>query len=283
MTLTSGPRNRASVAQAYALPDRRVRIIADEVLLRWLTARLPSAAGDAAEDNVFRIVDRGGAWGLQEDGRDFVFRGTREAAAVRLLERLNELACFSTGEPTVHSGLVSDDVGRGIWIPAASGGGKSTLTAQLALSGLRYGTDEVVTVGGSGLLTGWPKWLNLKRGSYGVLEQLAPHPDEPVLDDGRWIVPPHRVGRVAGPLVVPTLTVLPQYRAGSGIEIAQITRAEAVAALVPHALNLKRQGLHGVHRLAQAVRRSSICLRVTYGDGWETSQRLIEALGRTPA
>lgn len=244
----------------------------------WITKRLPSAGVLGSDGRAFRLLPAGDSWILEEDGRDYVYRGTRSAVAIRFLERLNELACFTNSALTVHSGLVADGTGRAIWIPAASGGGKSTLTAQLALSGLRYATDEVVLVNEDGELTGWPKWLSLKRGSHRVLPTLAPESDDPIISRSRWMVPPSALGEIVEGPVVAGVVVFPDHRSGAPTEVDKISKAQAVVEIAPQAFNLRRWGVAGIEALASAVARSHVCVRITYSDGWEASQTLLDVL-----
>lgn len=253
-------------------------IVDDRELVDWLAERVPSSDGSDAEATIFRLRRVGDSWVLEEDGRTYVHRGSRSAVAIRLLERLNELACFSNPVLTVHSALVADGAGQAVWIPARSGGGKSTLAAQLFLSGMRYATDEVVTVSEEGVLTGWPKWLTLKRGSHAVLSMLAPASDDAIVSGGRWMVPPSSIGEVVRAPVVGTVIAFPEHRRGEATQVHLISKAEAVAAIVPQAFNLRACGSTGIDALASAVRRSHSCVRITYGDGWEASRLLIDLL-----
>lgn len=247
-------------------------------MLSWISARLPTPVEEQDEAHEFRLRPDGDVWILEETGREYVYRGTRSDVVVRFLERLNELACFTTPALTVHSGLVANESGVGIWIPAASGGGKSTLTGQLAMSGLRYATDEVVTVGEGGELTGWPKWLCLKRGSHEAMRHLTSPRGEPVGTGSRWMVPPRAVGVIADEPLVAGLVAFPRYRSGAATTMEEISKAEAVAEIVPQAFNLRRWGIAGVEALASAVRRSHSRVRITYGDGWDASKVLIDLL-----
>lgn len=268
--------------ERFALPTECVSVVADdEELLQWVRSRLPAADATGGRCRSFRLGLDGDQWMLHEDGWAPVFHGTRDAVAIRLLERLNELACFTNPVVTVHSGLVADGAGRGIWIPAQSGGGKSTLTAQLTSSGLRYATDEAVTVSAGGELTGWPKWIGLKRGSHEVLAALAPDRDEAIDGGDRWMVPPGAVGVVVRSPVRPAVVAFPRHRRG-GCEIEEISRAEALAEIVPQAFNLRRLGRAGIDALASAVRRSHSCLRISYGDGWEAAEQLKDRLTSAP-
>lgn len=257
--------------------------VPDLTLLDWIAERLPRARGAQSPLAEFRLLQDTDSWVLEEDGRSYVHRGTRSDVAVRLLERLNELVCFTNPSLTVHSGLVVDDAGRGLWIPAASGAGKSTLTAQLALSGLRYATDEATAVSAGGTLTGWPKWLGVKPGSQETLRVLAPARGSRIGRSRQWMVPPHAVGTTVGTPVIARIVVLPARQEEGSTRIEVVSRAHTVSAIAPHAFNLQRLGRRGIETLASAVRHSHACVRVAYADGWDASERLIELLDSAPA
>lgn len=243
---------------------------------------MPVAGGEVPHSRTFEWRTVGAAVVLSEDGVELEPARLGSTAALVLLERLNQLACFATPALTVHSGLAADEEGRGVWIAAASGGGKSTLTAQLALSGLRYATDEAVTVSTDGHLSGWARWLCLKRGSQQVLRRLAPDVDDPIEGDGRWMVPPDALGAVERRAVVPGVVAFPRHRPGAVTSVEPISRAAAVAEIVPQVFNLRRHGAEGIDALVAAVRRAHACVRVTYGDGWDAASELAGLLQAAP-
>lgn len=250
----------------------------DATIVDWLRRRLPSLGDGGEGRRTYVLACSDGSWTLREDGVDLGEPVPRDRVLIRLLERLNQIACFTDVRLSVHSGLVADELGRGIWLPASSGGGKTTLTAQLTLSGLRYATDEVVAVRGDGALEGWAKWLSVKAGSQGVLSSLAPDPDDPVGRGSAWFVPPDRVGVIARGPVAPVIIALPTHVSGAVTEVETISKARAVAEIVPQTFNMRQHGSEGIDTLALAAAQARTCVRITYDDGWDAARVLLELL-----
>lgn len=230
----------------------------------------------------FRITPaQDGVWELRCNRSPEIDRGHQSDVIARLLERINVLACFTNKELSVHSGLVADEAGNGIWVIAPSGGGKSTLTAQLALSGLHYLTDELAIVehGDDELLSGWLKWIALKGRSRNLMHQhIAPDVGIRSVSGARWFVPPRALGGSIPHLRVrPALVVLPAYRQGAPTQLQKVSRAYAVESIALQTFRLRSMGPTAIERLAAAVAEST-CLVATYGDGWEAAHRLIDML-----
>lgn len=268
----------------FALPHQTIELSSDDPeLLRWVRLRVPSGSFTVCCSRRFHVSNAGEHWALAEDGATTGPARSRRAIAIRLLERLNQLACFTNPRLAVHSGLVADASGRGIWIPASSGAGKTSLTAQLTMSGLRYSTDEVVAVRDDGRLEGWAKWLSVKEGSQDALRSLTPGHGDPIRHDGAWMVPPTAVGTVTAEPITPIVLTFPDYRPGASTRVEAISRAEALAQLAPEVFNLRLHGSDGVDTLADIVRRTPACVRISYGDGWDAARTLSALLASASA
>jgi len=162
--------------------------------------------------------------------------------------------------PMFHAAALSRD-GATVLVPGKSGAGKTTLAAWLLHRGFAYLTDELVLLEpGTNRVRGFTRPLNLKKGSFAVLEQ---HTDVRFTDymdmesNLGTLVPPQAFGD-GGVLEQADVTalLLPRYRADADFEMVPVPRARAAVALMEclvNAGNLEQHGLPEITRFARSV------------------------------
>jgi hypothetical protein len=212
--------------QADAADDRRA---ADSVLEHLQH----SFAGNA--DAVLRIVRRRGRWLLLRTGTQL--DECRTLAGVAPMLHANTLMLAFTKAPrfaALHAGAVLRD-GQCVVLPAASGHGKSTLTAALVAEGYGYLTDDFVILTEPSIRAcPVPLGLGLKEGSWAVLADRIPALFEQrvhVRADGKRIrylpLPP----AAPNECVPVRALVYPQYRPSATTNYRRIRPAEALTLL----------------------------------------------------
>ena len=156
-----------------------------------------------------------------------------------------------------HAGSVSL-AEQGVILCGQTGTGKSTLVAQLILSGFTYLTDEVVACSlGTSDFSGFARPLVLKSGSKFLWQDAAAHEDVLLLPDGvTWLAPTFLGNGSVRYQTTPKLLIFPHYEANHLLEIRPLSPAESAFQLMQHlvnARNLPQHGLPTVKRLAQTI------------------------------
>jgi hypothetical protein len=169
----------------------------------------------------------------------------------------------------VHAGVVVAPDGNAVVLPAASGGGKTTLTAGLVRAGFDFLSDEMMAIDPVSLrVLPVPRSLFMKPGTFEALGVQPPDVSEAarLLLDGTWPVTPDdlRPGALGGPAPVRTI-VAPTYRPGSKTRIERVSRATGLSDLAGQAFNLEMfGGPAGIELLAEVVRPAA-CYRLAVG------------------
>ena len=270
----------------FAAPSLAVRIqTSDAALARRLAEcfpRLNAVSPQPTPQRHYVLRDRGPSyyptrWLVSAD--DDVLPGAPDAAAAvdALLVDLDGtvIARNSDRALVVHAGAVEVG-GRVAVLPAASGSGKTTMTAACVAAGAAYVTDEAVVIErGSLRVEPYHRPLCVKPGSRQVLVDLTGlwAPEDPLCT---WHVPPAALGKLSAG-GEPAAVVLPHYRPAGGVEVESIPRAEAVLALAGQASYLSQQGPEMLEVLA-AVVRGSTCVRIRYDDARVAAHAVLELL-----
>ncbi len=233
-------------------------------------------AGSIAEAAPHRYTltvspEKTGAVDVRRDD-ELVQRGLTPGSAVDwLVWDVNRLAAELSGEHLLFHAGGLEASGCGILVPAATGSGKSTLTAGLARAGLGYLSDELVAlqldaVGpGPGRLLPYPKPITVKQGSFSVLADLKPEMLEGE-GEGEWQVP---VGggtgrRVGGPCE-PGFVIVPRYDPSAETALAPLSETDAFFTLALHAVNLLAHGQTGSEALGRLA-ADCACYALAYSD-----------------
>lgn len=171
----------------------------------------------------------------------------------------------------LHAGVVADG-DRALVMPALPGSGKSTLTAALALSGLRLLSDEFGVVDlDDGTLHAMLRPAALKNDAIDVIARFAPHatlgPRFPGTRKGTvaHLAPDAASYAARHARAVPVLLAFPQWQAGAATRVEPMARSRAFAKLAMNAFNYDVLGPDAFDAVARLVRGCEVA-RITYGD-----------------
>ncbi len=169
----------------------------------------------------------------------------------------------------VHAGVVLAPDGSAVVLPAASGGGKTTLVAGLVRAGFAFLSDEMAAVDPDArVVIPVPRSMFVKPGTFEALGMSPPEisADARTFLDGTWPVRPEdlRAGSLGGPATVRTV-VAPAYRPGSETTIEPISRAAGLAELARNAFNLEAFGGSRAVRLLGEIVGPAGCYRLAVG------------------
>lgn len=138
-----------------------------------------------------------------------------------------------TDRAVLHAGCAAG-AGGAVVFPGRSGSGKSTLTAALVQRGWAYVADELVGVEQDGTISGYPKSLTLKEGSWPVLGIDNMNADRPSrFDSPIRYVPPGMFGSTpVETSLTPRLVVFPQFSGDLGLDSARLSPGETLVRLI---------------------------------------------------
>lgn len=170
-------------------------------------------------------------------------------------------ASARTGRLLLHAGAVASDH-RAVLLPAASGSGKSMLTAALVSSGLRYLTDDVAAIEATtGMVLPYPKPIAVPLRLRRKLPRAGPLPSGRFAylgDEG--FVTARELGAATGGPTTPGLIVHPQYRPGSPTRATALSPAQGVQLLAEQSFHLPPDPAGALEELAAI---SAGCRRLT--------------------
>lgn len=196
----------------------------------------------------------------------------QDALLETLPSALNRIAERSTRCLALHAGAVSHADGRTVVLPALSGDGKSTLTAELVTSGWNYLSDEAAGIDLVDLhLHPYAKPLVLDATSRQALSL------SPISSVNTTIEELGATAAVDGAGPATTL-ILPVYAPNASPTVTVLGGVDAVAAVAEHALNLRYCGQRGLDALVRLV-ESVPCRRLRHRGG-ASATAMIGALSR---
>jgi len=249
-----------------------------------LFAHLPACPPDQANIQLLAATEPRG-YRLQQPGRGEWRYDDLDALVAAVYLRVSELAyrhadCLFA----LHAAGVVSPHGAGIILAAASGRGKSTLSACLARRGFGFMGDDVLAFGHSDMVTPVPLPITVKSPPAGVLEkdypQLAQLREYRRYGQRVRYLPPPGNSLVGKPPAVRHL-VFPSYQAGS------TARMQAKSAL--EGLSLLLQSGVFIHRLDKPAAVQSLIrllegisiLTLDYGD-IDQAEKLLRELAPHP-
>jgi hypothetical protein len=270
---------RLNASEAWAL-DEGFRVLAygfrirtsskacAELVLRALGAcRSSGIPEDAA---AYELEDGDELSLLVLNGKELLKNAKPGNAFARLVWHvMNNAVAEARHVLVVHAGVVVAPDGNAVVLPAASGGGKTTLTAGLVRAGFDFLSDEMMAIDPESLrVLPVPRSLFVKPGTFEALGLQPPDVSEAArrLLDGSWPVTPDdlRPGALGRPAPVRTI-IAPTYSAGSETRIERVSRAAGLADLATQAFNLELfGGPAGIELLGSVVRPAS-CYRLAVG------------------
>lgn len=218
---------------------------------------------------------------LVQDGFEAGIAESATEALAHLEYLINTAALAALADDLqLHAGAVAARSGAMI-VPGSSGAGKSTLSAALSLSGFAYLSDELALIdAGSARLRAFPKAICLKDGGWmAVRAAFGPIPGAmTALRAGGEAVHYLAAPRPwdSGTTVAARYVLLPRRGRTDGPRLRPHSRAQTVAELARHSLNLPRHGSHGLEVLARLVEGAS-CYTLEYHD-LNSAVRAVESL-----
>ncbi|WP_300369494.1 hypothetical protein [Hydrogenimonas sp.] len=169
-------------------------------------------------------------WQLYFNARKTALPAKRETIPLILQENL--IIAFYQSNPylmAMHAGAVRFG-DRSIILPGASGSGKSTLTAALTTSGFDLYSDEIALLGYDGMLTPIPFCMNIKEGSWKILEMRFDNlctAHEHLRFDGQKVkfLLSDKISKKRGAV---SAVVFPKYRKESACHVEPLTSCETL-------------------------------------------------------
>lgn len=163
----------------------------------------------------------------------------------------------------VHAAVVSWR-GVAIVIPAVSGAGKTTLTAELLRHGAIYCSDEFAVIGPDGLVRPYPQPLGMR--APGSAEQVG----VAAAAFGA------RTARAPLPIAVVALI---RFAKGRRWQVASLTPARAVLEILGHTVSTRRRPARTLGAL-EAACRGAVLLQGVRGDARDAAARLLALVER---
>lgn len=156
--------------------------------------------------------------------------------------------------PVLHAGAVGVH-GEAVLFPGRSGSGKSTLVSSLVQGGAPYVADELLAIRTPTQITGYPKAITLKEGSWTALGMERPDvADERFRSTVAYVRHEHFFDREPLLELAPRAIVFPTFDPGSPASERALSAGEATTILAGCAyLPLSSQGFLTLARLAASV------------------------------
>jgi hypothetical protein len=158
----------------------------------------------------------------------------------------------------IHAGLVSNKTGC-ILIPGNSGSGKSSVTTWLMCNGMRYHTDELVSIRlSTHELNAFTRPLNIKSGGLDAVKSLFDYEsvEDRILTSRMSTMIPHRLVNPDFSSEIPALThvLFPKYIADSKSELIRLSGAEAGLEMMRSNVIARNLPSHGFAQVTRLVR-----------------------------
>ena len=244
----------------------------------------PSSEGASVELDVEerRTEDNSVRYLLRQQGREVAAFGSASDALLYVSNLINTNAAMSLRSSLLlHAGVVAHG-DAGVLLPGASGAGKSTLVAALCLNGFRYLSDDLGVLEIESLvLRPFLKAICLKEGGWTTLVAAFGMPAASVLSalaDGqtlRYLAAPDACSPSAS---VRVRYVMVPFRRPGPVSLTRCSRAQTLAHLAQHSLNLPRHGPAGIDALARLVEAAE-CYIISYQDLRDAVEKVSSLVG----
>jgi hypothetical protein len=237
--------------------------VEDELLAAHLLDVYIDSLDDAVEDVERFALSRSGAGGftITRDGEKIASASTADRALGLLHWHLNRRTVATSRQAVlVHAGTV-ECAGRGVLAVGASGAGKTTATASLAMAGLGYLTDDITAVQPDGRVIGAAKPIGLRAPSIDVLGLARLHlqaPPAAYLPQGeaQRFVAASSLGAPVAASADPGMIIFLSSELPAGTA-AELRRSPSLARLTEYAFDLDGGNGRGFPALAELVRNST--------------------------
>lgn len=188
-------------------------------------------------------------------------------AVAAVVAGMNNAAISQSPYFAVHSGVAAWDEGM-VAIPAASGGGKTTLTAALVREGFDYLSDEALAFDYDGEVLPYPKPFAFTPWSARVFGFES--------DENEILMTPEELAGTTGKPGRLTDLVLSEY-GHDVLGLQPLPKSRAVAALIQYSFNHYKDP-ERAFRIATEVARDLDVWRLEYDDPLEAARLLAETL-----
>lgn len=206
-------------------------------------------------------------WRLTQDNKS-LFNGENIAGLGVILmgEVLFHLICDNRKRLAIHAGLVSDD-NNTILIPGTSGSGKTSMTTWLLANGMRYHTDELVSIdleshleshSGPCAVKAFTRPLNIKTNGVTAIESIIDLDavrDQLRISHGVTMIP-HRLVNPDFRTEFPDITriIFPKYTADADAALVKLSGAEAGLEMMRSNVIARNLPAHGFNDIIKLVR-----------------------------
>ncbi len=245
---------------------RKVRIVYTNREITALLKFLFNDIQDISEDTIlhpdlFKIIynPKRKKWKLKHADKSLFNGESLEGLGVILMgEVLFHLICDNDRALAIHAGLISDD-NKTILIPGTSGSGKTSVTTWYVSNGMRYHTDELVTIDlESHQLKAFTRPLSVKSHGLDAIKDILDF--ESLKDHVRAsksvTMIPHRLVNPDFITEIPDLThiLFPKYIADSKPEIIKLSGAEAGLEMMRSNVIARNLPSHGFGQIIKLVK-----------------------------
>lgn len=187
------------------------------------------------------------------------------------------IATASGAHIVIHAAVVERH-GAALVLPGQPGAGKSTLCADLVLSGWRLLSDELTIISRkTGLVQPLPRPISLKESSISLIRERYPDAvmSESVSETRKgeiaFLRPPAAAVSAWQEAIPVGHVIFPKYAAGEDLTVIDIPRSQALTGLLEHSFNVGLLGNAGFTALANVV-AGVRAYEVTYGNATEIKE-----------
>ena len=198
-------------------------------------------------------------WSLKHAGKS-LFKGENLAGLGTILmgEAIFHLIRENYKGLAIHAGLVSNE-NACILIPGNSGSGKSSVTTWLMCNGMRYHTDELVSINlATREIKAFTRPLNIKSAGLEAVKSLFDYQsvEDRILTSTMSTMIPHRLVNPDFTTEIPDLThvLFPKYIADSKSEMIRLSGAEAGLEMMRSNVIARNLPSHGFGQITKLVR-----------------------------
>jgi hypothetical protein len=281
-----------------AATEQCYRLLESRILIRFGTLSqagwVNSVIGHLATDEVFAptvVIDIKATRLANGELRSDIYRDGAPVGCALRVSRLAPIVKSGLWQSAInaydfllniHAGVVASG-DHCILLPAATGSGKTSLTAALVHCGFRYFSDEVALVGPRFLVSPMPLAMGIKATGWHLMAQYYPGIlSLPVhlrndAKELRYIRPPADALEDV-PLPISHI-IFPKYEAGARTNLKRVSRSVALGHLMGECLTLRlRLDPENVGQIMSWIGGIE-CFALTFSSLDEAVERVVEATG----
>jgi hypothetical protein len=229
-------------------------------------AGFPEVSSPARASNIIQVTGVGELDVFHDCARLAKGASMTEAAAA-VVAGMNRVAISQCPFFAVHSGVASRN-GRVVALPAASGHGKTTLTAALVTGGFEFISDEALVFDDQGTVLPYPKPFAFSPWSAEIFGRTG--------GESEILVTPDELGGEIGKPGRLTDLVVSEY-GHHDMSLVPLPKSQAVSALITYSFN-HFENPERAFRIATSVARETRVWRLEYDDPLRAGALLADAL-----